>query len=95
MYRFDTKVGFLFHPCSQEDATYVKTNKYLSHLEIKEKTISCNYQIEGREDCHLHEIGMIIPTTEKYEEFQQSMNEVEYQFISQIENCITLKTTQL
>lgn len=71
MYRFDTKVGFLFHPCSQEDATYVKTNKYLSHLshlEIKEKTISCNYQIEGREDCHLHEVGMIIPQLEKVEE---------------------------
>ena len=95
MYRFDTKKGFLFHPCSCEDAKNVKDNPNLSHLDIDEWSIKCSYQIEDRKNCWLHEMGMIIPTTEKYEEFQQSMNEVEYQFISQIKNCITLKTTQL
>ena len=68
MYRFDTKVGFLFHPCSHEDAEKAKNNAEPSHLEIKEKTISCYYQIEGRKDCHLHEVGMIIPQLEKVEE---------------------------
>lgn len=92
MYRFDTKVGFLFHPCSQEDANIVKTNEELSHLKVENDTITTSYQIEDREGCWLHEVGMIIPTAEKYEEFQKGMNGAEGQFISQIENCLTHKT---
>ena len=92
MYRFDTKVGFLFHPCSQEDANIVKTNEELSHLKVEKDTITTSYQIEDREGCWLHEVGMIIPTAEKYEEFQKGMNGAEGQFISQIENCLTHKT---
>ena len=92
MYRFDTKKGFLFHPCSCEDAKKAKDNPNLSHLDIDDWSIKGNYQIEDREDCHLHEVGMIIPTAEKYEEFQKGMNGAEGQFISQIENCLTHKT---
>ena len=89
MYRFDTKKGFLFHPCSCEDAKKAKDNPNLSHLDIGDRSIKGSYQIEDREDCHLHEVGMIIPTAEKYEEFQKGMNGAEGQFISQIENCLT------
>lgn len=91
MYRFNTEVGFLFHPCSHEDAKNAKNNAELSHLNIEEKTITCSYQIEGREDCHLHEVGMIIPqleNDESFSKFKGDMTNVEASFMTIVEGII-------
>ena len=95
MYRFDTKVGFLFHPCLQEDANNVKTNEDLSHLKVENDTITTSYQIEDREGCWLHEVGMIIPQLEgdeKFAEFKKAMETTETSFVEKIEDLI--KTTK-
>lgn len=83
MYRFNTHKGFLFHPCSVSDLEEIQKNQEaFGHLEIDEKkqTVSCKYDIIDREGCHLHEIGMIIPSIEKYDEFRLSMVEIEKAF---------------
>jgi len=48
MYRFDTKMGFLFHPVAQEEAE-------------NEGVLIDTYDIEGREDCKLHKVGLVVP----------------------------------
>jgi len=83
MYRFDTKMGFLFHPCSQEDANNVKTNEELSHLKVENDTITTSYQIEDREGCWLHEVGMIIPQLEGDGKFT-AMEATETSFVKKI-----------
>lgn len=91
MYRFDTKVGFLFHPCSQEDANNVKTNEELSHLKVENDTITTSYQIEDREGCWLHEVGMIIPqleNDESFSKFKGDMTNVEASFMTIVEDII-------
>lgn len=83
MYRFNTHKGFLFHPCSVSDLEEIqKDQEAFGHLEIdeKEQTISCEYEIIGRENCFLHEVGMIIPSIEKYDEFRLSMVDIEKAF---------------
>jgi 5-methylcytosine-specific restriction endonuclease McrBC regulatory subunit McrC len=93
MYRFDTKVGFLFHPCSQEDANNVKTNEELSHLKVENDTITTSYQIEDREGCWLHEVGMIIPqleNDESFSKFKGDMANVEASFVRIVEDIIKL-----
>ena len=101
MYRFNTEKGFLYHPCSIDDLQYIRDNqnKY-GHLEVNDKDniVSCDYQIEGRDDCHLYEIGMVIEDNlvtdnkenenDKYSKFKEQMKVVEEAFISKIQNCI-------
>ena len=94
MYRFDTKVGFLFHPCSQEDANNVKSNEELFHMKVEDDTITTSYQIEGREKCWLHEVGIIIPQLENYESFSKFMGKAEASFATIVEDIIK-KTAQL
>jgi len=89
MYRFNTKVGFLFHPCSHEDADSAKNNSGLSHIECEDNTITCSYQIEERDDCHLHEVGMIIPqigNDRGFLEFKEVMVETEKSFVEKIKS---------
>ena len=91
MYRFNTEVGFLFHPCSQEDAYNVKTNEELSHLKVENDTITTSYQIEDREGCWLHEVGMIIPqlkNDESFSKFKGDMTNVEASFVRIVEDFI-------
>lgn len=88
MYRFNTNVGYLFHPCSQEDATIVITNDKLSHLNVGHNTITTSYRIEDREDCWLHEVGMVIPQIENdknFSNFKEAMSEVEKSFVAIVE----------
>lgn len=88
MYRFNTNVGYLFHPCSQEDATIVITNDKLSHLNVGHNTITTSYRIEDREDCWLHEVGMVIPQIENdknFSNFKEAMSEVEISFVAIVE----------
>lgn len=88
MYRFNTNVGYLFHPCSQEDVTIVKTNEKLSHLTVEDNTITTSYQIEGREECWLHEVGMVIPQIENdkdFSNFKEVISKVEESFVAIVE----------
>lgn len=88
MYRFNTNVGYLFHPCSQEDVTIVKTNEKLSHLTVEDNTITTSYQIEGREGCWLHEVGMVIPQIENdkdFSNFKEIISKVEESFVAIVE----------
>ena len=88
MYRFNTNVGYLFHPCSQEDVTIVKTNEKLSHLTVEDNTITTSYQIEGRKECWLHEVGMVIPQIENdkdFSNFKEVISKVEESFVAIVE----------
>ena len=88
MYRFNTNVGYLFHPCSQEDATIVITNDRLSPINVGHNTSTTSYRIEDREDCWLHEVGMVIPQIENdknFSNFKKAMSEVEKSFVAIVE----------
>jgi McrBC 5-methylcytosine restriction system component len=84
MYRFHTKKGFLFHPCSQEDKDKIS----ITHLDLEDKTISCDYQVEDRPDCHLYEVGMIIDDSSNFNDFKQKMKETEEAFWMKVQNKI-------
>ena len=87
MYRFNTQKGYLFHPCSVSDVEEMeKKPTEFEHLKIDEnkQTVSCEYEIVDREGCHLHEVGMIVPSTEKYDEFKSSMDIIEEAFVQLI-----------
>lgn len=94
MYRFNTQKGFLFHPCSQDDRNKIRTETNFSHLHIEDDTVFCDYQVEDREDCHLYEVGMVIPqivTTYKhgeYEMFKEQMANTEKSFVVKIQAMI-------
>jgi len=61
MYRFNTKKGFLFYPCIND--------------EDNENNIYSEYQIEDRKDCHIYEVGLEIDKEAKnYQEFRQNMS---------------------
>lgn len=89
MYRFNTEKGFLFHPCSREDIGFIQENpERFGHLKVDDNTVSCDYQIEERKECHLYEVGMVIPQIpgsntsnerskkDYYSEFINRMNDV-------------------
>lgn len=87
MYRFNTQKGFLFHPCSVTDVEEMeKKPTEFEHFKIDEnkQTVSCEYDIVDRDCCHLHEVGMIVPSTDKYEEFSSSMDKIEKAFVQLI-----------
>ena len=48
MYRFNAENGFLFHPVAQEEAE-------------NEEVLKDTYDIEGREGCKLHKVGLVVP----------------------------------
>lgn len=84
MYRFEAKKGFLFYPYNNE--------------EDNENNIYSEYQIEGRKDCHLYEVGLEIDQEAKsYKEFRQNMsgeNGKEAVFINQVNNFIDKRYNQ-
>ena len=87
MYRFHTEKGYLFHPCSLSDIEEMQKNpQNFEHLIIDEdeQTVSCKYDIIDRENCHLHEVGMIVPAAEEYDKFRSSMDEVEKAFVKKL-----------
>lgn len=90
MYRFNSQKGFLFHPCSIDDKEIIRKEPKFSHLHInkKEEIVSCDYQIEDRADCHLYEVGMIIPTVkqDKYLTFKNQMENIEESFVKEIQS---------
>lgn len=63
MYRFNTEKGFLFHPVAQNEAE--DANVLLD-----------TYDIEGREGCKLHKVGLVVPeisSDDNYMKFKKLM----------------------
>ena len=56
MYRFDAKKGFLFHPVSKKKDK--ETGEIVAISE--EKIVENDYTIEGRKDCHLYKVGLVV-----------------------------------
>ena len=86
MYRFDTEIGFLFHPVPQED-------------ELEEQNIVSDYTIEERDNCHLYEVGLVINNIEKnadkdkkdktnYSDFRGYMKKREEEFCNRINKIL-------
>ena len=84
MYRFDAKKGFLFYPYNKK--------------EDNENNIYSEYQIEGRKDCYLYEVGLEIDKEAKnYMDFRQNMsgkNGKEAVFIKQVNRFIDKRYNQ-
>ncbi|MBQ2563567.1 MAG: hypothetical protein II559_09155, partial [Muribaculaceae bacterium] len=77
---FDAKKGFLFYPFNKKEEN--ENNSY------------SEYQIEGRKDCHLYEVGLEIDKEAKnYKEFRQNMSGEkgkEAVFINQVNKFINM-----
>ena len=68
MYRFATNVGFLFHPCSIEEA---KDQDVTFH----------DYEIANGKNCHLYKVGLVIPDSNKeYKDFKDKIKDHEKEF---------------
>jgi 5-methylcytosine-specific restriction endonuclease McrBC regulatory subunit McrC len=65
MYRFATNIGFLFHPCSFEEA--------------KDYDVTFqDYEIANGKNCHLYKVGLVIPDSNKeYKDFKNEIKERE------------------
>ena len=73
MYRFATSKGFLFHPCQKAEVGHLPCTA--------EGVYHADYEICNGMDCHIHELGMIIPENENgYEQFCGTMREMEVKF---------------
>lgn len=74
MYRFESAKGFLLHPCPQYEVQ-------------NEQVVISDYKIDNSKDCHLYEVGMVIPANDDYSEFKKQMNETfEPAFVEKIES---------
>lgn len=68
MYRFNTKKGFLFHPIRQNESE-------------GKSVLSETYEIDGRPDCSLTKIGLVVDEKSKnYSEFREEMERREIDF---------------
>jgi len=80
MYRFNTKIGFLFHPVAQDEA-------------VGQQVLIDTYDIEGREGCKLHKVGMVVPeiNDDDYGKFKnEKMKETENEFVERIKKTANL-----
>jgi len=72
MYRFDMKKGYLFHPIRQNESE-------------GKKVLSETFEIDGRSDCSLTKIGLVIDEESKnYSEFREEMKRRETAFQQEI-----------
>ena len=72
MYRFNTKKGYLFHPIRQNESE-------------GKKALSETFEIDGRSDCSLTKIGLVIDEESKnYSEFREEMKRRETAFQQEI-----------
>ena len=76
MYRFATNIGFLFHPCSFEEAE----GKMLTFHD---------YEIANGKNCHLYKVGLVIPDSNKeYKDFKEEIKEREEVFKKKVLSII-------
>lgn len=83
MYRFNTQKGFLFHPCSKQDAENERVKDLINYDETN-GIVTCNYQIEDRTDCSLYKVGMVINNATDYSVFKQLIGKTEEAFVDVI-----------
>ena len=76
MYRFATNIGFLFHPCSFEEA--------------KDYDVTFqDYEIANGKNCHLYKVGLVIPDSNKeYKDFKNEIKEREEVFKKKVLSII-------
>ena len=74
MYRFATNIGFLFHPCSFEEAGGKDVTFF-------------DYKIANGENCHLYKVGLVIPACEnEYKDFKKELESNEEKFKKEVDN---------
>ena len=83
MYRFNTQKGFLFHPCSKQDAENERVKDLINYDETN-GIVTCNYLIEDRTDCSLYKVGMVINNATDYSVFKQLIGKTEEAFVDVI-----------
>ena len=72
MYRFNTNKGFLFHPVRQDETE-------------EEYVVSETYQIDGRDDCSLTKVGLVVDgNAQSYPEFCERMKEKDIIFVKSL-----------
>lgn len=76
MYRFATNIGFLFHPCSFEEA--------------KDYDVTFqDYEIANGKNCHLYKVGLVIPDSNKeYKDFKNEIKDREEVFKKKVLSII-------
>lgn len=85
MYRFNSKKGILFHPCSKEDSETIKDNEKFRHIEANDDRMFCDYTIIDVPDSHLYEVGMIINDDgPDFVSFKDKMQKIEKEFVNVI-----------
>ncbi len=83
MYRFNSKLGFLFYPYRSEE----EDNDSESYTPVID-----HFTIEDREDCHFYQIGLKIPyskeSTNDYMHFFEAMEKSQKEFSNTIQKII-------
>ena len=81
MYRFATDTGHLLHPCSRADANKIGYEGDITYSD---------YEIANEMNCHLHEVGLIVPDETDFENFAIRMQDVESVFKDKIRSFLNL-----
>ncbi len=76
MYRFHTNLGLLLHPCNKKDVEKIIDSN------IENDIITCDYKIANDKDCHIYEIGFIVP--ECNDSFKEKIEKMEMCFVEKI-----------
>ncbi len=82
MYRFDAKKGFLFHPVAKKKDD--ETGEIVA--EGNEQVIENDYTIEGREDCHLYKVGLVVEENGDWASYRKTMKYREEDFLGIIKS---------
>lgn len=82
MYRFDAKKGFLFHPVAKKKDD--ETGEIVA--EGNEQVIENDYTIEGREDCHLYKVGLVVEENGDWASYRKTMKDREEDFLGIIKS---------
>lgn len=84
MYRFATNIGFLFHPCSFEEA--------------KDYDVTFqDYEIANGKNCHLYKVGLVIPDNKKcndYKDFKEKIKVNEDIFRKKVNSLSPISRTE-
>lgn len=82
MYRFDAKKGFLFHPVAKK-----KDDETGEIVAVGDEPVVVNdYTIEGREDCHLYKVGLVVEENGDWAGYRKTMKEREKEFSEKIKS---------
>ena len=81
MYRFATDIGYLLHPCSRADVDGAGASGHVTYAD---------YEIANGRDCHLYEIGLVVPDETNFKNFCICMQEAENTFKETITNTTIL-----